>query len=74
MNILITGIHGFVGSNLVKAMGGKHAIYGLDILAPDTVELVKKFTWEELNNKNYSKEVVTEMYVKLVDRVLKIHS
>ena len=45
MNILITGIHGFVGSNLVKAMGGKHAVYGLDIVAPAVAGVVKTFTW-----------------------------
>jgi len=30
MNILITGIHGFVGSNLVAALKDQHTIYGLD--------------------------------------------
>jgi nucleoside-diphosphate-sugar epimerase len=34
MNILITGIHGFVGSNLVAALKGKQPIYGLDIITP----------------------------------------
>ena len=29
MQILITGIHGFVGSNLVKALAPYHTIYGL---------------------------------------------
>lgn len=28
MKILITGIHGFVGSNLVNALKGKHILYG----------------------------------------------
>ena len=51
MNILITGIHGFVGSNLVKAMGGKHAVYGLDIVAPAVAGVVKTFTWEDLDAK-----------------------
>ena len=32
MNILITGIHGFVGSNLVVALKNNHTIYGLDIV------------------------------------------
>lgn len=35
MNILITGILGFVGSNLVDYLKGKHTIYGLDIVAPE---------------------------------------
>lgn len=33
MNFLITGIHGFVGTNLVDALKVKHTIYGLDIVA-----------------------------------------
>lgn len=32
MNILITGIHGFVGSNLVAALCEHHTLYGLDII------------------------------------------
>ena len=34
MKILITGVHGFVGSNLVEALKNKHTIYGLDIVSP----------------------------------------
>lgn len=48
MNILITGIHGFVGSNLVGALKPNHTIYGLDIVAPTKEGVVKTFTWEEL--------------------------
>lgn len=43
MKILITGIHGFVGSNIVKAMGRNHEIYGLDIVAPEKEGVVKTF-------------------------------
>lgn len=35
MNILITGIHGFVGSNLVVALKESHTLYGLDIITPE---------------------------------------
>lgn len=35
MKLLITGIHGFVGSNLVGALKGRHEIYGLDIVTPE---------------------------------------
>ncbi|MGN0048639.1 MAG: NAD-dependent epimerase/dehydratase family protein [Bacteroides sp.] len=49
MNILITGIHGFVGSNLVKAMKDRHTIYGLDIVAPQKEGVVKTFLWDELS-------------------------
>lgn len=48
MNILITGIHGFVGSNLVAALGNKHSLYGLDIVAPEKEGVVKTFSWKEL--------------------------
>lgn len=48
MNILITGIHGFVGTNLVNALKAKHTIYGLDIVSPQKEGVVKTYTWEEL--------------------------
>ena len=35
MRILITGVHGFVGSNLVKYLAPAHTLYGLDIIAPE---------------------------------------
>lgn len=49
MKILITGIHGFVGSNIVKAMGRNHEIYGLDIVAPAKEGVVKTFSWNDLD-------------------------
>lgn len=49
MNILITGIHGFVGTNLVDALKAKHTIYGLDIVSPAKDGVVSTFTWEELD-------------------------
>lgn len=48
MNILITGIHGFVGSNLVNALKQQHTLYGLDIVTPDKAGVAKTYTWEEL--------------------------
>lgn len=48
MNILITGIHGFVGSNLVAALKANHTIYGLDIVAPTKSGVVKTYSWNEL--------------------------
>ncbi len=48
MNILITGIHGFVGSNLVAALKNQHIIYGLDIVSPQKDGVVKTFGWHEL--------------------------
>ena len=48
MKILITGIHGFVGSNLVNALKSDHTIYGLDIVTPFREGIVKTFKWDEL--------------------------
>lgn len=48
MNILITGVHGFVGSNLVKYLAGDNTIYGLDIIAPEKEGVVKTYTWNDL--------------------------
>ena len=49
MKILITGIHGFVGSNLVKALKEEHTIYGLDIIAPEKEGVQKTFSWDEID-------------------------
>lgn len=49
MNILITGIHGFVGSNLVAYLKGRHTIYGLDIVAPEKEGVVKTFSWDDMD-------------------------
>ena len=51
MKILITGAHGFVGSNLVEALKKEHTIFGLDIIAPQKEEVVKTFGWEHLDTK-----------------------
>lgn len=48
MKILITGVHGFVGTNLVKALSGTNTIYGLDIVAPQKEGVVKTYSWDDL--------------------------
>lgn len=48
MNILITGIHGFVGTNLVQTLKTNHSIYGLDIVNPSKAGIVKTYNWNEL--------------------------
>lgn len=50
MNILITGVHGFVGSNLVCELAMKHRIYGLDIVSPEKVGVFKTFSWDDLDS------------------------
>ena len=49
MKILITGIHGFVGSNLVEYLKEENEIYGLDIVTNEKPGVVKTFTWDELD-------------------------
>lgn len=53
MNILITGIHGFVGSNLVVALKEHHSLYGLDIVAPEKEGVVKTFAWKDLETTSF---------------------
>lgn len=50
MKILITGIHGFVGSNLVIALKKHHIIYGLDIVSLIKEGVEKTFSWKDLEN------------------------
>lgn len=52
MKILITGIHGFVGSNLVAYLAKENEIYGLDIIAPKKDGVVKTYSWDELEASN----------------------
>jgi len=51
MKILITGVHGFVGSNLVEALKGEHTIYGLDIINPSKDGVEKTFSWGDLGEE-----------------------
>ena len=53
MNILITGIHGFVGSNLVVALKNHHVLYGLDIIAPEKEGVVKTFAWKDIETTSF---------------------
>lgn len=53
MNILITGIHGFVGSNLVIALKRHHSLYGLDIVAPEKEGIVKTFAWKDIETTSF---------------------
>ena len=53
MNILISGVHGFVGSNLVIALKGHHSLYGLDIVAPEKEGVVKTFAWKDIETTSF---------------------
>lgn len=49
MNVLITGISGFVGSNFVLKWKDIFTIFGLDIIKPDREGVKQTFLWNELN-------------------------
>lgn len=57
MNILITGVHGFVGSNLVEALSNEHTIYGLDIIAPAKEGVRYTFSWDYLEKEEGISEI-----------------
>ncbi len=52
MRILITGVHGFVGGNLVASFAKDNEIYGLDIIAPEKEGVVKTYSWDDLDAGN----------------------
>lgn len=52
MKILITGVHGFVGSNLVSYLKKENEIYGLDIIAPEKDGVAKTYSWNDLDKGN----------------------
>jgi nucleoside-diphosphate-sugar epimerase len=49
MKILITGINGFVGSNLVQKFKSDYTLYGLDINLACPTGVNRVFSWQELN-------------------------
>lgn len=53
MKILVTGVHGFVGSNLVIALKRHHSLYGLDIVAPEKEGVVKTFAWKDIETTSF---------------------
>lgn len=57
MRILITGVHGFVGTNLVKALSAKNIIFGLDIVSPEKEGVKFTYGWESLDNQDKLPEV-----------------
>ena len=57
MKILITGVHGFVGSNLVQSLSKEHIIYGLDIISPTKEGVRYTFSWDFLDKEDGIPEV-----------------
>jgi len=48
MNFLITGIHGFVGTQLTPLLKSGNAIYGLDILNKSSYDIVETIHWDDI--------------------------
>ena len=48
MKILITGVHGFVGGNLVKQLVQDNIVYGLDIVSPIVNGVTYTFSWDNM--------------------------
>jgi nucleoside-diphosphate-sugar epimerase len=57
MKILITGVHGFVGTNLVKALSLEHTIYGLDIINPTKEGVKYTFSWDYIDKEDGIPEI-----------------
>lgn len=57
MKILITGVHGFVGCNLVESLKGNNIIYGLDIISPQHDGVKKTFNWDALDKEGVVPDV-----------------
>lgn len=66
MKILITGVHGFVGANLVKALSKYHTIYGVDIVAPIKEGVIETFGWDDVpSNDSSEKGKVKRLFLGL---------
>lgn len=53
MNILITGVHGFVGSNLIVTLKKEYQIYGLDIISLEKEGVKYTYSWEEIEMTSF---------------------
>lgn len=50
MRILISGVHGYIGRNLVKLLQHSHTIYGLDYVTSEMEGVKKTFTCAEISS------------------------
>ncbi len=48
MKLLISGIHGFVGTNIVYTLRSNHTIYGLDIINRQNNDIVETIHWDDI--------------------------
>jgi nucleoside-diphosphate-sugar epimerase len=49
MKILITGINGFVGSNLTESLKADHSIWGIDIVPVNKDGILGSFNWNQFD-------------------------
>lgn len=57
MKILITGIHGFVGNNIVESFASYNELYGLDIVSPVKQGVKRTYSWDDLDSKDIIPDV-----------------
>ena len=60
MNILITGIHGFIGSNFIRALRDKHTLYGLDIIFPCRDGVSQTFSWRDIEPTSFPFQTLSQ--------------
>ena len=53
MNLLVTGIYGFVGSNLVAVLKGNCHFYGLDIVTFFKDGVLQTFSWRDIEPTSF---------------------
>ena len=53
MNILITGVYGFVGYNFINNLKVGHNLYGLDIVCPTREGVLKTFCWKDIDPESF---------------------
>ena len=53
MNVLITGIHGFIGSNLVVFLEKYYTLYGLDVISSDKKGVLQIFSWKDIEPTSF---------------------
>lgn len=53
MKLLITGVHGFVGSSLVSFFAPNYTIIGLDIATPEKAGVERTFSWEDIATDSF---------------------
>lgn len=67
MRILITGVHGFVGRAISACLAPEHTIYGVDIVSPESPNVARTYSWQDLDADLASE---TERIIPEVDAII----